>query len=294
MTDSGQTRRLRPYDEVSPELEPIAPPGTGTLDVNWSVRLIIEGGDTLSFRIKLSETIMIGRSDPDQGFKPEIDLEPFGGVEKGISRQHAMIMATTESLIIKDLDSTNGTRLNNHALRPGKTYRLRHGDTLIVGHLRLQVEFEMVPIHEGVKVEHKGTGALVPPDSVESVHLHKKHILIVEKDRAVAQLLEELLGKLKLKFHTVSTVAEAMRFIASEVPRAVLLDLAMPDDSGLEVIRMLREDMSARTLPIIVMSRGSSKADIEAALRAGADVFLSKPVGMNELVDALNRFVTHS
>jgi CheY-like chemotaxis protein len=65
----------------------------------------------------------------------------------------------------------------------------------------------------------------------------------------------------------------------------------MPDYDGIEVCKMLRADMNTRNLPIFVLSGESDPDKIQTVLDAGADVFMSKPVGLNELVEALKKYV---
>jgi CheY-like chemotaxis protein len=294
MTDDdkrGVTRRLGPLLPQTDTLKPETPKTTPTLDFSWSVQLILKDNTKIPFRIRLSEQFLIGRSDEEEDYKPEINLAKHGAAEHGVSRRHAAITASTDYLLITDLDSTNGTRLNNHVLRPNQPYRMDHGDTIMLGNLQLRVEFNMVPIHEGLKVEHSGTGSSVKLDQDESKDVKSRAILIVEDDQGVASLLEDLLDTLKYKHHTVHRVADAMRYIAKDVPRAVLLDLKMPDYSGIEVVKMLRGDMDTRALPIFVLSGSSDTREIQAVLDAGADVFLGKPVGLNELIEALQKFV---
>lgn len=287
----GVTRRLGPILPQTDSLKPETPQTTPTLDFSWSVQFILKDNTKIPFRIRLSEQFIVGRGDEDEEYQPEINLASYGAAENGVSRRHAVITASTDYLLIADLDSTNGTRLNNHVLRPNQPYRLDHGDTIMLGNLQIRVEFKMVPIHEGLKVEHSGTGSAVKLDENESKDVKSRSILIVEDDQGVANLLADLLDTLKYKHHTVHRVADAMRYIASNVPRAVLLDLRMPDYSGIEVVKMLRSDMDTRALPIFVLSGSSDKHEIQAVLDAGADVFLGKPVGLNELIEALQKFV---
>lgn len=81
----------------------------------------------------------IGRAADDQNVRPDIDLTPYKGYEKGVSRLHAMIQINGLLITIKDLGSVNGTRLNGRKLNPNEAYNLSHGDILSLGKLRVQV-----------------------------------------------------------------------------------------------------------------------------------------------------------
>ncbi len=295
MSDESSKRNLgntRPFTQPLKRdtgiLKPETDQTTPTLDFMWSVRFHV--GDTeITRQIKLTEKLVLGRADED--YTPDVDLIPFGALERGISRRHATITAGNDYLLVTDLDSTNGTRLNGYSLRPNEPYRLDHGDKISLGVIELRVEFAMVPFHEGISVAKGGTGSLAPVDQSEAEEIYDRPILIVEDDKSVSQLLMDLLETLNYKAHSVHSVAEAMRFIAQNLPRAVLLDLRMPDYNGIEVCKMLRDDMNTRSLPIFVLSGESDPAKIQAVLDAGADVFMSKPVGLNELVEALKKYV---
>lgn len=68
-----------------------------------------------------------------------VDLTPFGGFSSGVSRRHAMIRRKKDKFEIIDLDSTNGTWLNEKRLTPTKAYALPSGATIRIGQLRLQI-----------------------------------------------------------------------------------------------------------------------------------------------------------
>jgi CheY-like chemotaxis protein len=212
-------------------------------------------------------------------------------LERGVSRRHVEIRSNERQLLLVDLGSTNGTRLNGYRLRPHEPYRLRHGDLLEVGLAELRIQFTMVPVHDGVKAVKKvGTGILSNPDE-DTTAGEPRRILVVQSETEVAEALYQLLDGLGYAVTVVNSTADAMRVIATRLPHAVFLDFNMPDFSGIEVCRMIRNDLSSRELPIFVLSTDSGQTDVQMALEAGANLFLSKPVGLNELLQALNTFV---
>lgn len=68
-----------------------------------------------------------------------VDLTPYGGFSSGVSRRHAMVRRKKTGFEIIDLDSTNGTWINEKRLTPTKAYPLPNGATIRLGQLRLQV-----------------------------------------------------------------------------------------------------------------------------------------------------------
>ncbi|MBC6937822.1 MAG: FHA domain-containing protein [Chloroflexi bacterium] len=90
------------------------------------------------------EELVIGRFDPDTNTSPHIDLQNFGGAEKGVSRKHAVILRHEGSLNIMDLGSHNGSYLNGQRLIANQPRVLRDGDDLRLGHLVLHINFARV------------------------------------------------------------------------------------------------------------------------------------------------------
>ncbi|MGC8826773.1 MAG: FHA domain-containing protein [Anaerolineae bacterium] len=82
---------------------------------------------------------VIGRADADQTRRPKVDLAPYGGLERGVSRLHARLSWQAGRLMVEDLASTNGTWVNDVRLAPNAPHPLRDGDILRLGTLRLRV-----------------------------------------------------------------------------------------------------------------------------------------------------------
>ncbi len=81
---------------------------------------------------------VLGRLDEPSKSFPDIDLEPYGGRDAGVSRQHAKLIQFGNGLnYIVDLSSTNGTSINGEPVEPLRHARLQDGDKLELGDLRL-------------------------------------------------------------------------------------------------------------------------------------------------------------
>ncbi len=106
-------------------------------------------------------------------------------------------------------------------------------------------------------------------------------VLVVEDDDSVASALADVLHLNHYAVQRVSTAAAAIDHARSGWPTLVLLDLGLPDGSGLRVCRSIRE---VSALPIIVVSaKGDERQKVEA-LQAGADDYVTKPFGTRELL----------
>src|SRR5258708_16489526 len=103
----------------------------------WKLMLFVGADRTASVRVEVVEHLAVGRSDPDNGYTPGLDLGGYGGQNAGVSRHYAVIDVKDGGLQIRDLDSTNGTRVNGFDLSANHPYRLKQGDEIEFGHLSM-------------------------------------------------------------------------------------------------------------------------------------------------------------
>lgn len=120
---------------------------TSRLAPPWRLLLQIGRENQTTVGIEVRDKIIIGRNDPVANMYPDLDLSPYGGQEGGVSRRHAAIVqdSENEALFLEDLNSTNGTRINGFTLEAGRRYRLRDGDELEFGQVRMVLRFVKSP-----------------------------------------------------------------------------------------------------------------------------------------------------
>jgi two-component system, OmpR family, KDP operon response regulator KdpE len=106
-------------------------------------------------------------------------------------------------------------------------------------------------------------------------------VLVVDDEPQILRALRINLRVRQYEVHTAETGAEALAVAASHPPDLVILDLGLPDLNGVDVIAGLRGWTSA---PIIVLSGRADSSDKVEALDAGADDYVTKPFGMEELL----------
>ncbi|MBT9588487.1 response regulator transcription factor [bacterium] len=109
-------------------------------------------------------------------------------------------------------------------------------------------------------------------------------VLVVDDEAAVRRFLKTSLIPRGYEVKEASTGQEAIEMVTQSRPDVILLDLGLPDLDGVEVTKILREWCS---IPIIILSVRDRESDKVAALDAGADDYLSKPFGLNELTARL-------
>lgn len=127
-------------DETSLEITTEEVKSTAQSGPPLVVRLHISEEPEQSVEATLDKKLIIGRSDPASQMFPEIDLAPYGGLEKGISRRHARLSSRRGLIIIEDLASINGTYLNGRRLTPYLPEVVHDGDQLQIGSLPIRIE----------------------------------------------------------------------------------------------------------------------------------------------------------
>jgi two-component system KDP operon response regulator KdpE len=115
--------------------------------------------------------------------------------------------------------------------------------------------------------------------------------LVIEDDPSVRRFLRASLSAQGFRLHEAVTGREGLAAAASHNPEVVLLDLGLPDGDGIEVTRKLRE---WSRVPIIVISARGREDDKVTALDAGADDYLTKPFGVNELLARIRVALRHA
>ncbi|MEA2981094.1 MAG: two-component system, OmpR family, operon response regulator KdpE [Alphaproteobacteria bacterium] len=118
----------------------------------------------------------------------------------------------------------------------------------------------------------------------------RTRVLVVDDEVAILRFLKPALEANDYDMTSASTVAEALKRIASDSPDVVLLDLGLPDGDGKDVIRRAREWSD---LPIIVLSAREREAEKIEALDLGADDYVNKPFQVGELMARLRTALRH-
>ena len=109
-------------------------------------------------------------------------------------------------------------------------------------------------------------------------------VLVVDDEQQILRALRTSLRGAGYEVETADTAEAALAAAAMRPPEAVILDLVLPDGTGTEVCRELRSWSSA---PVIVLSAVGEEREKVAALDAGADDYVTKPVGIDELLARL-------
>lgn len=118
---------------------------------------------------------------------------------------------------------------------------------------------------------------------------NQKTVIVVEDEPDAAELFAEMMRVSGYRVLKTYSSTPAIGLIAKELPDVVILDIMMPDISGLEVLRFMRRDPKLKDIPVIVVSARSMPSDIREGLEAGATIYLTKPVGYLDLKKSVDQ-----
>jgi hypothetical protein len=123
-----------------PSLESSPPPSSvsqaSTLDAVVSLYLV-DSGQILHLAGRTEFTL--GRVAEGQPILPDVDFSPYEAYAQGVSRLHSALKIINHRVVVTDLGSSNGTRVNGQKIMPHIDYPLNHGDVIALGKLKIQI-----------------------------------------------------------------------------------------------------------------------------------------------------------
>ena len=119
----------------------------------------------------------------------------------------------------------------------------------------------------------------------------REKILVVEDEKNISHFISAVLNTNGYEAMQARSGEEALSMISSHCPDLIILDLGLPDMDGMEILRSLR---SWSSLPVVVVSARSHERDKVSALDLGADDYLTKPFGTDELLARVRTAIRHT
>ena len=114
-------------------------------------------------------------------------------------------------------------------------------------------------------------------------------VLYVEDNPANLKLVEQIIGRNpKMRLLTAVNGADGIQVARRVLPDVILMDINLPGIDGFEALRLLRMDPATVDIPVIAVSANAMPLDVEKGLRAGFCLYLTKPIRVDELLNALD------
>ena len=116
-----------------------------------------------------------------------------------------------------------------------------------------------------------------------------EQILVIEDNEKNMKLFRDVLRASGYRTLEASTGWHALTLAAAHGPALVLMDIRLPDMTGIEALNRLRTDARTAPIPVLAVTAEAMKGDLERFIGAGFDGYLSKPVDIDELLETVER-----
>jgi two-component system cell cycle response regulator DivK len=120
---------------------------------------------------------------------------------------------------------------------------------------------------------------------------YSKRVLIVEDNKADARLLKDILERRGYETLQTGDGLEAIKLALAYLPDLILMDIQLPEKSGLEVTRRLRGDDRSRHIPIVAVTAFAMERHEREALDSGCDAYISKPISILGFLSTVESFL---
>jgi CheY-like chemotaxis protein len=117
-------------------------------------------------------------------------------------------------------------------------------------------------------------------------------VLIVDDHALNLKLLERLLEREGREVRAADSLAAAERALAEEQPAMIVLDMNLPDGSGLELTRKLKAEPRTASIPIVACTAAVMPSDEDQAREAGCDAFVAKPIDLRQFSEVISSILS--
>jgi two-component system, cell cycle response regulator DivK len=122
----------------------------------------------------------------------------------------------------------------------------------------------------------------------------QKSILIVEDNELNMKLFNDLLEAHGYKTLQTRNGKEAIELTRLHKPDLILMDIQLPEVSGLQVTQWIKQDEELRHIPVIAITAFAMKGDEERILAGGCEAYMSKPISILKFLETVRRFLNHA
>ncbi len=119
----------------------------------------------------------------------------------------------------------------------------------------------------------------------------KKKILVIDDSSTNVVLLNAILLQRGYEVITAFSAREAFRLLEKGSPDLILLDLLMPEVSGIDFLEQIKQKKALKNIPVVIVSAVGSKENVSITHELGAVSFINKPVNIEELLNTVSGFL---
>ena len=119
----------------------------------------------------------------------------------------------------------------------------------------------------------------------------RKTVLIVEDNELNMKLFHDLLDAHGYRTLQTRNGMEALALARTHLPDLILMDIQLPEVSGLEVTKWLKDDDSLRAIPVIAVTAFAMKGDEERIREGGCEAYISKPISVPGFLETVRHFI---
>jgi CheY-like chemotaxis protein len=147
--------------------------------------------------------------------------------------------------------------------------------------------FELRSVGAPHFLEAVATDALIQQHMARRANLHT--LLYVEDNPANLKLVEQIIARRPdMRLLTAVNGMKGIEIARASLPDVILMDINLPDINGIEALKLLRSDPITSHIPIVALSANAMPRDIKKGLEAGFFRYITKPIKINEFMDALD------
>jgi len=119
-----------------------------------------------------------------------------------------------------------------------------------------------------------------------------KTILIVEDNELNMKLFNDLLEAHDYNILQTRDWMEALKIAREKKPDLILMDIQLPEVSGLEVTKWIKEDENLRSIPVIAVTAFAMKGDEEKIREGGCEAYIAKPISVSHFLETVQKFLS--
>jgi two-component system, cell cycle response regulator DivK len=119
-----------------------------------------------------------------------------------------------------------------------------------------------------------------------------KKVLIVEDNELNMKLFRDLIETCGHEILEARDGIEALKLARQHRPNLILMDIQLPEVSGLEITRWLKEDDELRTIPVVAVTAFAMKGDEEKIRSGGCEAYIAKPISISDFLETIGQFLS--